>query len=387
MNSKYFKWLFEGIENKSKNLYILVGPPAVGKSTWIKDNFAGKQYKVISRDEIIEKIIYKHYGLTAAELYFNNSSSESQKALEELNIMFESIVMGVLDERPDNVIVDMMNADSKQRAKILDRVKQKYPEYKLIAVKFNFEGHEDKIIQADIKRAKERGGERKVIDPEYIINVMKRIKADPPTESEGFDEIQDYNRFKDPQKMNEYNHKQFIEWLDGQKEKHEEVIDKLLIESKLSEYWKKRAARRAKNAKRNWPNAIDRKWALQQQEKSTSLDKTIRTLFEKELEESQEMLEVINKVMRKIKKERKRIKMQREAAKAQTLDHPIDATAKRAKGKTLSKPNPKPKTSGVKKGFDIKRKSSNTPVIPMGAGYGGAGAAMEEGKEKNNENN
>ncbi len=186
--------------------------------------------------------------------------------------------------------------------------------------------------------------------------------------------------------MSEYNHKQYIEWLNGELTKQEQADDKLLIEAKLSEYWKKRAARRAKNAKRNWPNAIDRNWALQEQEKSTSLDNTIRTLFEKELEESEEMVDDIGSVMRKIKKERARLKMQREAAK---LQHPRDATATRAKGKSLSVPM-KPEYGGVAKGFKKKAKklkkkgiAAAAPGETIGPGIGaGGGAPMEESKEK-----
>lgn len=363
MSYKYFKWLFEAIEDKSKNLYVLIGPPGVGKSSWIKKHFSDKQHKIISRDQIIEKIIFKHYGFTAAELYAKERGPEAQKALDELDTVFQSVVMGVLDERPDNVIVDMMNADKKSRSKILDLVKGKYPEYKLIAVKFAFQGYEDKVIASDAERAKKHP-ERKAIDPSYILGVMDRIKADPPTTDEGFDEIQDYNRFEDKQQMKEYNHKQFIDWLNSKKQ--EKVIDNnLLVEGKLSKYWKLRAKRRALKAERQWPNKHDRDWALSEQEKSYKINEKIYALFEKELQETDNVSEEITNMMRKIKKQRKEFKLKREAAKV-TLDHPKDATNKRKNSGTLSTPS-NPVKGGVKKGFDRKRKNSKTPVVaPQG---------------------
>ena len=186
--------------------------------------------------------------------------------------------------------------------------------------------------------------------------------------------------------MSEYNHKQYIEWLNGELAKQEQADDKLLIEAKLSKYWKQRAARRAKNADREWPNTTDRNWALEQQNKSESINDSIQNIFQKELEESEEMVDDIGSVMRKIKKERAKLKMQREAAK---LQHPRDATATRAKGKSLSVPM-KPEYGGVAKGFKKKAKklkkkgiAAAAPGETIGPGIGvGGGAPMEESKEK-----
>lgn len=174
--------------------------------------------------------------------------------------------------------------------------------------------------------------------------------------------------------MSNYNHKQYIEWLNAEIEKEEKVNDKLLVESKLSEYWKKRAARRAKNAKRNWPNSIDKNWALQEQEKSGKIDEKIRAIFEKELEESEEIVEDAATVLRKIKKERKKLKMQREAAK---FMKPQERSKKK---KSLSKPYPPHKKGETVGGYY--RKVSGATAAP-----GEAIGPMEESKENANENN
>lgn len=165
--------------------------------------------------------------------------------------------------------------------------------------------------------------------------------------------------------MSQYNHKQFIEWLNGEKEKKEDTANGLLVEVKLSKYWKARAKRRALKAERQWPNAHDRDWALSEQEKSHKINEKIYALFEKELQETDNVSEEITNMMRRIKKQRKEFKLKREAAKV-TLDHPKDATNKRKNGGTLSTPT-SPVSGGVKKGFDKKRKSSKTPVVaPLG---------------------
>lgn len=372
----YTDELKEVIENKSLNFYVLIGPPAVGKSTWIQQNFEdkGKEYKVIGKDQIIEKLLSKIYGFTAANLYKKDKTPEEAQALQELEHMFNSVFGSVLDNRTPNVIVDMMNVDKRARTAIIDKVKDRYPEYKIIAVKFEFEGHEDDVIKSDAERAKKRAGERVAIDPAYIVNAMRKFKEQPPTPEEGFDEIITYNRFKEPQKMNEdYNHKQFIEWLNSESEK-KETNDKLLVEAKLSVYWRKRAARRAKNGERQWPNKIDRDWALKEQEKSLQVNDSVHKLFEKELEESEEMLGEIDYVMTNIRKERKKkAKMKQETQ----MLKPQDRVKKK---KSLSKPL-KPEYGGVAKGARKHAKQQGGPAIAPGESFG----PMEE--EKKNENN
>lgn len=195
--------------------------------------------------------------------------------------------------------------------------------------------------------------------------------------------------------MNNYNHKQFIDWLNGEMEKNNEQDSKLLVEGKLSKYWKARAKRRALKAERCWPNAIDRDWALEEQEKSTKMNSAIHALFEKELEESEEMLGEIDHVMKAIKKGRHALKMKREAKK-QSLEHPAKATARRKNAKSLSKKYPPHKKGETVGGYYRKaaKKLGGASVASGesfgpagGAGGAGGGGAMEESKEKSNENN
>lgn len=178
--------------------------------------------------------------------------------------------------------------------------------------------------------------------------------------------------------MKNYDHKQFIEWLNGELDKQEQIDDKLLVEKKLSKYWKKRAARRAKKAGRNWPNSRDRKWALEEQDISEKMNEKIHTYFQKELEESEEMLGEVDKIIKNIKKKREEARIKKEKVE---LEHPAIATARRKKGKSLSVPlHPE---RGVSKGYLKKSKKLGGATIAPGEAFG----PMEESKEKSNENN
>ena len=64
--------LESGASNRKK-IYVLVGPPSVGKSTWVKDN-APDSY-IISRDDIVEKVAGE-YGWTYDDMFFSPSQEE-----------------------------------------------------------------------------------------------------------------------------------------------------------------------------------------------------------------------------------------------------------------------------------------------------------------------
>jgi hypothetical protein len=181
--------------------------------------------------------------------------------------------------------------------------------------------------------------------------------------------------------MDNYNHEQFIEWLNLNHETKKEITEEqngLLIEAKLSKYWKHRAKNRAKNTERPWPNKTDRNWALGEQQKSQAINGSIQKLFEKELEDSEEMVDDIAGVMRKIKSQRKQLKLKREAAK---LMKPQDRMKKK---KSLSKPYPPHKKGETVSGYYKKaaKKLGGAAAAPGETIGPSAGAPMEEHKEK-----
>ena len=54
------------VANEQKNLLILVGPPSVGKSTWVKKNVPDAF--VISRDDVVDQVA-SEVGLTYDDLF------------------------------------------------------------------------------------------------------------------------------------------------------------------------------------------------------------------------------------------------------------------------------------------------------------------------------
>ena len=61
------RWL-EDLESK-RTIFVLVGPPSVGKSTWIANTFREEPY-VINRDEIVERVA-EGMGMTYDDMFMS----------------------------------------------------------------------------------------------------------------------------------------------------------------------------------------------------------------------------------------------------------------------------------------------------------------------------
>lgn len=148
-------------------IYVLVGLPGSGKSTWVKKNQAG--CVIASSDDYIEMVAKKE-GKTYEEVFQNTIAS----AIDHLN----DTVSDALREKND-LIVDQTNLTRKKRMQLLKKVP---PEYTKIAVVFTVSDSE--LEQRLTRRGKETG---KVIPPE-VINRMRNMYT-PPSTDEGFDKI------------------------------------------------------------------------------------------------------------------------------------------------------------------------------------------------------
>ena len=71
----------------------------------------------------------------------------------------------------------------------------------------------------------------------------------------------------------------------------------------LSKYWDERSKARAKRAKRS-RSKIDREWASGQQEKSQKIDDTFMSLYEKELEMTEELTSDIEETIKKYEEQK-----------------------------------------------------------------------------------
>ena len=67
-----------------------------------------------------------------------------------------------------------------------------------------------------------------------------------------------------------------------------------LSEDRLSSYWKRRAAMRARKGKREFPNKIDREWARAQQTRSSAVQSAFSVLHPQSVDSIEEAEEDIN---------------------------------------------------------------------------------------------
>ena len=164
-------------------------------------------------------------------------------------------------------------------------------------------------------------------------------------------------------------------------EKYVRCTKETLEEGRLSKYWKYRAERRSKNAKREPKNEVDKNWAKEQQEKSSKINSRIHKLAEKEIQQTEEITEEVEAFLERVKKDREEYK-KRMLEKA-SLKSPKDKRSK----KTL--PNPysdakvtdefpfsKDRTGGVAKVYRKRSKKAGGPTMASGETRG----QMEEGK-------
>ena len=159
--------------NKLKEPYILVliGPPLVGKSTWIRENFISKDIdvNVISRDQLV------------MDLYGSDDYNKAFKEVnqKEVNDMLERSFIEA-SKNGDNVIVDMTNLTSKRRKSTLNYFGDEYQKVAVIFPPVDWE----EIKRRNEKRERE---EQKTIPDHVIKNMLSSYQ--PVKEEEGFDKI------------------------------------------------------------------------------------------------------------------------------------------------------------------------------------------------------
>jgi len=209
----FIYWLNENKQEKKK-IFVLVGPPSIGKSTWIKNTFPEKPY-VINRDDIVDYVAGL-YGLTYDEMFIapqpnehlGHLNSKYGKVIEsppymtwrplsyynilEANDKITNILKDKINKatsQDKDIVVDMTNMSANSRQNALNAVKGKENEYEKIAVVFPFQGAEDVIKKVSKKRAeqiKSQGGSKTV--PDHAIDRMFATFQDVQP-NEGFDRI------------------------------------------------------------------------------------------------------------------------------------------------------------------------------------------------------
>jgi len=202
-------------QQQKKNIFVLVGPPSVGKSTWIKNTFSGLSPYIIDRDSIAEQVA-DEYGWSYDDMFVAPPSDAKigdtnekygtvvkspsfmtwqplsfDKIIEANNKVQKLFTNRVANAAPSNkdIVVDMTNMNAGARKAALKSIEGKQGDYKKIAVVFKFEGAEDLIVQIANKRAElaKQMGKAKTV-PEAAIRRMFAAFQDVLPE-EGFDEV------------------------------------------------------------------------------------------------------------------------------------------------------------------------------------------------------
>lgn len=184
------KIISEEIKEPKKKLYVLVGPPAVGKSYWISKTFGGSNPHIVSRDEFVDEVAAEN-GLKYDDM-FDWKDSKISDLNKEVNRRLASRFSAGIGA--DVIVVDMTNMSAKTRAANMEQaLGGKRDEYEKIAVVFEFRGLENLIQRIADRRAKKLG--TKNIGPD----VYKRMfdSYQDVSSEEGFDEVISVNNSKE----------------------------------------------------------------------------------------------------------------------------------------------------------------------------------------------
>lgn len=230
--NQYYEML-ENNENKKK-IFVLVGPPAVGKSTWIKNTFQKDDPYIINRDSIVEEVASQmemtyddmfsappkdstigtedeKYGtvvsspsfMTWQPLSYSNILDANKLINDKLNDKIKNAATSGRD-----IVVDMTNMTANARKQALKSISGKEDMFHKVAVVFPFHGAEHIIKKMAFKRSQEIKKEKitvkvfkdgilqdvetpsfksKTIPPEVIERMMSSFQEIAP--EEGFDEV------------------------------------------------------------------------------------------------------------------------------------------------------------------------------------------------------
>jgi len=162
---------FRGLQaeaNKNKTVTFIIGPPGVGKTTYIKREGLKN---VLSRDEIVMNHGHK-LGLNNYNLIFSKIDQNSVN--KELNLKFDQLI-----NNGKNFVIDMTMMNRKSRSKFLSRIPK---HYRKIAVAF----------ETDLSTLKARNKMRAAEGKNLPVNLLQQMLSnyEPPTEEEGFDDIE-----------------------------------------------------------------------------------------------------------------------------------------------------------------------------------------------------
>lgn len=173
-----------------KNVYILVGPPGVGKSTWVQNSGITNPY-IISRDALVEEYI-EPLGLQYDDMFEKPGMDSNQKDLVRLHN--KSINRNLVQKfagaaRHDNIVIDMTNMSKRTRQRNINRLGLSRRGIHLTAVVFDWNNDMDGlqgVIDARSRSYRERG-QSKTIGSDVLKRMVTSFQDVDSTE--GYDEV------------------------------------------------------------------------------------------------------------------------------------------------------------------------------------------------------
>jgi predicted kinase len=179
MTETILRRLIKETLTSKRKLYVLVGPPGVGKSTWIKHN-VNDPY-VISRDNIVDDR-RRQLGLKYDDMFADIMKDVNKEINKEL-----ADRAALAASSGQDIVVDMTNTSPGARRGALNAVKGAEDQFEKIAVVFDVRGKEDLVRRSIEMRSNEL--QDKHIPKNVVDSMLKSFSENIPTKEEGFDEI------------------------------------------------------------------------------------------------------------------------------------------------------------------------------------------------------
>ena len=162
-----------------KTIFILVGPPSIGKSHWVEDHQPHAFW--LSRDQCVDEV-RKPHGLRYSEMFSPQNLGRFRGEIDHLY----RLKSGEALSSGRDIVVDMTNMGVKARRRALGIIRGREGEFTTVAVVFDHRGKES-LVWDSIQRRAAKLNDKFV--PYFVLRDMFQ-RFEMPTTGEGFDRVE-----------------------------------------------------------------------------------------------------------------------------------------------------------------------------------------------------